>query len=171
MTTPTPVLPPLLRDQRKVDLRHLRLLSIFHFVGAGLGVIGIMFTVLHFVVMNFIMSNPEMWKTTDQAPSPEQFFAVFHMFKWFYAVMGVWNLFSVVLNILSGIALLKRKWRIFSLIVAGTNCLHIPLGTALGVFTIVVLVRESVGELYEGPNQSADRTLRSGLELSGSDVP
>jgi hypothetical protein len=34
-------------------------------------------------------------------------------------------------------------------VVAGINCLHIPLGTVLGIFTIVVLCRESVRELYE----------------------
>jgi hypothetical protein len=42
MTTP---LPPLPRDQRKIDADHLNLLAIFHFVGAGLAVLGILFLV------------------------------------------------------------------------------------------------------------------------------
>jgi hypothetical protein len=37
---------------------------------------------------------------------------------------------------------------VFAGVVAGINCLHIPLGTVLGVFTIVVLIRDSVRELY-----------------------
>jgi len=37
MKTP---LPPLRRDQRKIDKNHLNQLAIFHFVGAGLAVPG-----------------------------------------------------------------------------------------------------------------------------------
>ena len=37
----------------------------------------------------------------------------------------------------------------FFLVVAAINCLHMPLGTVLGVFTIIVLIRQSVVELYE----------------------
>ena len=40
-------LPPLLRDQRKIDTDHLRLLAVFHFVIAGLAIVGIGFLVLH----------------------------------------------------------------------------------------------------------------------------
>jgi hypothetical protein len=32
--------------------------------------------------------------------------------------------------------------------VAGINCLWVPLGTALGVCTFIVLLRESVNKLY-----------------------
>jgi hypothetical protein len=40
MTNPLPPLAPLPRDQRKIDADHLKLLAIFHFVGAGLAVWG-----------------------------------------------------------------------------------------------------------------------------------
>jgi hypothetical protein len=36
----------------------------------------------------------------------------------------------------------------FSLVIAGLNCIQIPFGTALGVFTIIVLLRDSVREAY-----------------------
>ena len=42
--------PPLLRDQRKVDADHLKLLSVFHFVGAGLAVLGILFIFVHYAM-------------------------------------------------------------------------------------------------------------------------
>jgi hypothetical protein len=38
--------------------------------------------------------------------------------------------------------------RLFSLIVAGFMCMFFPFGTALGVFTFIVLTRESVRRLY-----------------------
>ena len=56
---------------------------------------------------------------------------------------------SCLINVLSGVFLGRRKYRAFSLIVAVIDCIHIPLGTVLGVFTIVVLLRPSVREVYE----------------------
>lgn len=76
---------------------------------------------------------------------PAEFFAVF---KWLYLVLAAWFLASGLLNVISGVCLRARKHRTFSLVVAGINCLHLPLGTVLGVFTIVVLLRDSVRELY-----------------------
>jgi hypothetical protein len=143
-----PPLVPLPRDQRAIDADHLNLLSIFHFVGAGLGCLGILFLMAHFAFMHFIFTNPAVWQNQRQPPPP-QFFQMFNMFIWFYLLAGLWLLASIVLNILSGIFLRTRRCRIFSIVVSGINCVHLPLGTILGIFTIVVLARESVWELYE----------------------
>lgn len=139
-------LPPLMRDQRKVDADHLNLLAIFHFVGAGLAVLGILFLLAHFAMMHAIFANPKLWENQKQGPPPAEFFAIF---KWFYLVMGTWFVASGILSVLSGLFLRARKHRTFSLVVAGILCLHLPLGTVLGVFTIIVLMRDSVRELYE----------------------
>jgi hypothetical protein len=140
-------LPPLMRDQRKADADHLRLLSIFHFVGAGLAVLGIGFLAAHYLFLHAFVDNPEMWKNQKGAvPPPREFFA---LFKWFYIVFGAWFAVSGVLNLISGIFLGRKQFRAFSLVVAFMNCIHIPLGTVLGVFTIIVLLRPSVREVYE----------------------
>jgi hypothetical protein len=139
-------LPPLPRDQRKIDADHLNLLAIFHFVGAGLALLGILFLLGHYTMMHAIFTNPAMWENQKQGPPPAEFFA---MFEWFYLVFAVWFISCGVLNVISGLYLRVRKHRTFSMIVAGINCLHIPLGTVLGVFTIIVLIRDSVRELYE----------------------
>ena len=140
-------LPPLMRDQRKADTDHLRLLSIFHFVAAGLAVLGICFLAAHYMLFHAVVNNPEMWKNQKGAtPPPAQIFAIL---KWFYVLGAVWFASSGVLNLLSGMFLARRKLRTFSLVVAVMNCIHIPLGTVLGVFTIIVLLRPSVREVYE----------------------
>jgi hypothetical protein len=138
--------PPLLRDQRKIDANHLDVLSIFHFVGAGLATLGIVFVIVHFVVFRTFLSNPKMWENQKQTPPPPEFMA---MFQWFYLIFAIVLIASGVLNLLSGLFIRARKHRTFSIVVSAINCLHIPLGTALGVFTIIVLMRESVRELYE----------------------
>jgi hypothetical protein len=139
-------LPPLMRDQRKIDAEHLKLLGILHFVVAGLTLVALGFLFLHWFFMHSILGNPEMWKNQKGGPPPEQFFAVF---KWFYAFFGTCIVTCGVTNAISGWAILKRRARIFSLIVAGFDCAFFPFGTCLGVFTLIVLLRDSVREVYE----------------------
>ncbi|HEX2862007.1 MAG TPA: hypothetical protein VHN79_10225 [Lacunisphaera sp.] len=140
-------LPPLMRDQRKVDAEHLKLLAVFHFVLAGLAVLGLGFLVLHWLFMSSFFDNPAMWENAKppQPAPPKEFFAIF---KWFYAFMGVIIVGGGVASLVSGFCILRRQARIFSIVVGGLTCLMFPLGTALGVFTMVVLLRESVAEEY-----------------------
>lgn len=138
--------PPLPRDQRKIDADHLNLLSIFHFVGAGLALLAMLFLLGHYAMFHAIMDNPKMWENRKGTPPPKEFFDVL---KWFYLIAGTWLLGSGVLNVISGFFLRARKRRMFSMIVAGLNCVHIPLGTVLGVFTLIVLMRDSVRESYD----------------------
>jgi hypothetical protein len=140
-------LPPLARDQRKADADHLRLLAIFHFIGAGLAMLALGFLLLHYLFFHAVMANPEMWKNQNGAvPPPREFFTIF---RWIYVAFGLWFVTSCVLNVISGIFLVRKKYRTFSLVVGVVNCIHIPLGTVLGVFTIIVLLRPSVRETYE----------------------
>jgi hypothetical protein len=137
---------PLPRDQRKIDEDHLNLLSIFHFVGAGLALLGILFLIAHFMFMHFIFMSPDLWKAQRGGPPPAAFFGIFIIF---YIIGGTFLLVMGILNVMSGLFLRERKNRTFSMVVAGINCLHFPLGILLGVFTIIVLCRESVRRLYE----------------------
>ena len=142
-----PQMAPLPRDQRNIDTDHLNLLSIFHFVGAGLALLGILFLIAHFALMHFVFMNPAFWQNQKGVPPPQEFFSIFIVF---YIVGGIWFVVSATLNVLSGLFLHKRRNRTFSLVVAGINCVHMPLGTLLGVFTMIVLLRPSVREIYEG---------------------
>jgi hypothetical protein len=139
-------LAPLPSDQRKADADHLRLLAIFHFIVAGLAILGLGFLMLHYGVMHAIVGNPEMWKNQKGGGPPPQFFAIL---KWFYVFFGAMLVAGGVLNLLSGWSIQRKKNRIFSLVVAGVNCVQFPFGTVLGVFTFVVLLRDSVREAYE----------------------
>lgn len=138
--------PPLPGDTRNADAEHLQLLSIFHFVGAGLALLGLLFLIAHYSMFNLFFANPKMWENQKQGPSPEAFFAVF---KWFYLIFAIWFIACGAMNVASGLWIRTRKRRTFSMIVAGFNCMHFPLGTVLGVFTLIVLMRDSVRKLYE----------------------
>jgi hypothetical protein len=139
-------LPPLIRDQRVADADHMRILAIFHFVFAGLAVLAIGFLGLHYLLFSSIMDNPDMWKNAKGgAPMPKDFFK---MFRWFYVIFGALLILCAAANLLSGLFIRGRRHRTFSLIVAGLNCIQVPFGTTLGVFTFFVLLRPSVEETY-----------------------
>jgi hypothetical protein len=139
-------------DQYRADLKHLNLLSIFHYIGAGLAVLGLGFLLLHFTIFHTVMSDPAMWQNQKQGPPPQVFFDMLNIF---YFVGGIWFVSSAVLNLISAMYLRVHKHRTFSFVVACVNCLHMPLGTILGVFTIVALCRDSVQELYSLSDQPA----------------
>jgi hypothetical protein len=125
------------------DENHLNLLSTFYYVFAGLGLLGGAFLVLHFLLMNATLSG--QFGNAPSAPPP-----VFLMIlRGVYVVGGFFMVLGMALNLASAVFLRQRKHRVFSIVVAGLNCLQIPFGTALGVFTLIVLMRESVREGYE----------------------
>lgn len=138
-------------QQQQKNLEHLKLLSVFHFVLAGLSLVMIAFLFLHYFMMNAMFSNPQMWEVQGNkggGPPPEFFTEFVKVFVWFYLFMGIIALAFGAANILSGVFIRQKKHRTFSLVVASLNCIRMPFGTALGVFTLVVLLRESVQKEY-----------------------
>jgi hypothetical protein len=135
-------------DTQKKDSEQITLLVVFHFLFAVICMAGIGFLFLHYSIFHKFFANPDMWKGQKNAP-PKEFFEFFKYFVWFYVVMGAFLVIDLLLNVVSAFCLMSRKGRMFSLVVAGLNCVQIPFGTALGVFTIVVLMRDSVRRLYQ----------------------
>jgi len=62
--------------------------------------------------------------------------------------------FALVLAF-AGRSLSRRKRYWFTFVVACIECVFIPLGTILGVFTIIVLSRESVKTLFSTETMQA----------------
>ncbi len=142
---PPPTQPSVTPPVRNPDADHLRVLAICHFVGVGLAIVGLGFLGLHYLVLHSVFTDPALWANQKDGPPPA---ALFAMFKWFYVAGAVFMVTSGVLNLVSGLCLRARKHRTFSLVVAAFDCMHLPLGTVLGVFTFVVLLRDSVRTLY-----------------------
>jgi hypothetical protein len=115
------------------DESHLHLLSVFHFVMGGLCALGIGFIALHFFMMSMVMKVP-----------PE----IVNIMTVFYIVATLIIAALATGNILAGIWLKKRVQHSLTIVVAAINCASFPLGTALGVFTIIVLQRPTVKMTY-----------------------
>jgi hypothetical protein len=147
---PLPFPAPVIRDQ---DAEQLRLLSVFHYVHGGLGVFGLAFIGFHYFLMSTVFLNiARSEKPTKGGLPPDAFFEVF---KWFYLFFGLVLLAGIIMNVIAGISLARRRNRLLCLITGGLNCLHMPLGTVLGVFTIIVLNRDSVRAKFTTSEQGS----------------
>jgi hypothetical protein len=128
------------------DTEQLGLLSIFHYVVAGLAALFSFFPLLYTTVgVIFIFAARHGTAKPGEELPPE-------FLGWVFAVIGL-ALFLIgiamaICILIAGRSLAKCKHYSFALVMACIECLFVPFGTVLGVFTIVVVSRESVRELF-----------------------
>ncbi len=168
MNIPQP--PPMPAHQFNLqDESHLNLLSVFHYVLGGLYFLGIGFIVLHFMIMStvFRMAPAMHSSSADPAPvveiadagtltpppmptpAPEFPAEIMTFMMVFYVFFGFCALAMAIGNIMSATFIKKRKHKTFTYIISGINCLQVPFGTVLGIFTFIVLGRPSVQSAYD----------------------
>ena len=123
------------------DLEHLKLLTIFHYVVAGLMAFFACFPLIHFFLGLAMLSGA--FPGTDDFP---RFMGLFFMAIAGVVIVTGWTVAFLVF--LAGRNLARRTRYTFCLVMACVECLFMPFGTILGVFTIVVLMRESVKGLF-----------------------
>jgi hypothetical protein len=129
------------------DAEHLRLLSIFHYVVGGLVAFCACFFIIHIVMGAVIASSPSSF--SGSGGPPPRAFGLFFMIIGSLAVLFGWTMAALI--IFAGYSLGRRKNYLFCMIVAGISCLFMPFGTVLGIFTILVLQRPRVREMFNQP--------------------
>lgn len=134
---------------------HLRLLSIFHYLVAGLMALFAFFPVLHLAIgISLIIGKPFFTKTSEDAPKNAP--PVADLFGWFFTCFSAtWILFGLamaVAMVFAGRYIKQRRSRMFCMVVAALSCFFMPFGTVLGVFTIIVLNRPEVHANFDGPS-------------------
>ncbi len=127
------------------DQEHLRLLSIFHYVVGGVGCLFACMPLLHMIFGLVFIYSPDTFAGSAGDAPPAFFGWLFFIMGLFFFLIG--QAVSICI-IVSGRFLAKRKRYLYSFIVGCIECIFIPFGTVLGVFTIIVLSRESVKVLY-----------------------
>ena len=126
------------------DEEHLRLLTLFYYLYSGMVAIFACFPIIHLVIGVLMITNPGAFGSGNNAPPAfaGYLFAIvgglFVLAGWFFAVCS----FMVARS------LARRRHYMFCLILSGVNCMFVPFGTAIGVFTIIVLLRPTVKALF-----------------------
>lgn len=132
----------------KQDLEHLKLLAIFHYVVAGMTALFACIPFLHFF-MGLALATGTLGETDPEA---RPIGIGIMVFAGLFILAG-WTLATLIAS--AGRSLQTRRRYTFCLVVAGVECIFMPFGTVLGVFTIIVLIRDSVKELF-GKSAEAD---------------
>ncbi len=124
------------RDENTLDV-----LGNLHYVMGVLTAILACFPLIHFVVGIAILGSGINGGDT----APKVVGILFVVFSAIIILAG-WTL--AVLILITGSRLKQRRSYNFCLVIAFLECLIVPLGTVLGVFTILNLTKDSVKELF-----------------------
>lgn len=127
-----------------LDDEHLRLLTIFHYVLAGLTGLFALLPVIHLALGIAMMSGHFAAGDADARIAGGfvvAFASIFIALGLMFAAALAWT----------GRNIARRRRRVACLVVAGLSCAMFPMGTALGVSTLVVLLRPSVKARFEAP--------------------
>jgi hypothetical protein len=144
MLEPIPYASPFPGDLSPQDRSHLTTLAVCHYVLGGLqAFVGLFFAIYIVLGIAFLSGG---FGTPPGNPRE------IHLIGTIFIVMGcVGLLLGVgvgVLTILAGRCLQTQRKRTFCMVMAGINCMFVPLGTVLGVFTFVVLGRPAVQQAF-----------------------
>jgi len=138
--------------QSIIDEEHLKLLSLGYVVAAGVSAFFSLFGLLY-VFMGILMSRvlshlPQTSVNPAHAPPPA-------FVGWIFTFIGLaFFLTAIALaaaRFRAAWCIKHRKWRVFCMVIAGIGCLEFPYGTALGIFSFIVLGRDSVVQLFSSP--------------------
>ena len=135
--------------QSIIDEEHLKMLSLGYAVSAGVSALYSLFG-LFYVFMGIMMSTalshlPETPANPAQAPPPA-------FVGWIFSFIGL--AFFLIATAVTAArfraawCIKHRKSRVFCMVIAGIGCLEFPYGTVLGIFSFLVLGRDSVVPLF-----------------------
>ncbi len=153
----------------------VRLLSIFHYVLGGIGYLISLIPCIHLAIGIFFLVAPE---ATFQVPStpanaaagesgetipttapvqpvppfPAKLFGL--IFTSVAAVIIVAGMILSTCIVVAGKRLAALRSHTFCMVIAGIECLIMPFGTVLGIFTILTLIKPETRRLFGLPDDS-----------------
>lgn len=132
------------------DLQYLRILSIFYYVIAGLiALISCLALIYLLLGVMFVAAPP-----TGSGPPPPP------ALGWIFIVLSIgvlllgWSWAAAL--VVAGWFLGRCRHYTYCLVMGCSALLYIPLGTVLGVFTIILLIRPEMKRLFETGSQVDD---------------
>lgn len=128
------------------DTEQLNLLAIFHYVVGGLAALFSFFPLFYSVIGGFLLYAAGHPSPNSQEPPPAFLGWIFILLGAVFFITGVTMAICILI---AGRCLSRRKGYSFTLVIACIECLFLPFGTILGVFTIVALSRKSAKALFE----------------------
>ncbi len=130
---------------------YLKLISIFQYILAGFTFLTSFFPILHLGFGLFMLFAPEASLCEMAKDGCADVFLTRMMGVLFVCVGGGIMLSGFAFGgaiLLTGRYIAQRRRPLFCMIVAGLECMFMPLGTALGVWTLFLLLKKEVSVLF-----------------------
>jgi hypothetical protein len=128
-----------------MDQQHLQLLSIFHYVVGGICYFVGFFPIIHLII-GVLMVTGTLAAENEGDVIPLQIVGCIFLVIPLLFMISAWTLATLL--IVAGRKLPRYTSYTFCLVIACVECLFMPFGTILGVFTIIVLCRPAVKERF-----------------------
>jgi hypothetical protein len=129
------------------DEQQLQLLSVFHYVCAGIVALFACMPLIHLFFGLMMLFHPQSFGGgKEQVP---EFVGWMFVTAGSAAILIGWTMAAVLAW--AGRCLNRRVHYTFCCIAAGVACMFMPFGTVLGVFSLIVLMRPSVKALFDAP--------------------
>lgn len=122
---------------------HIQILSVFHYVVAGLAAAFSFLPVFHLAFGMAIVTGAIK---SGHDEGVLQFVGCLMAAAAMFVILA--GLTFALLVALSGRFLATRRHFTYCLVIAGVECIFSPFGTVLGVFTLIVLTRAGVRERF-----------------------
>jgi len=124
------------------DEIYLNLLSVFHYVVAGLTALFSCIFLIHIAIGIAMLCG-----AMDGPNPPPRFLGWIFVIFPSLLILAAWILAGLM--IAAGVKLRRRTSHTFCIVIAAIECIMMPFGTVLGIFTIVLLMKEPVKQLFE----------------------
>jgi hypothetical protein len=129
------------------DKEHLRLLAIFHYIVSGLAALFSFFPLLYTIIGGIFIFAARHGTAKPGEELPPEFLG------WIFVGVGSFlflvGIAMAICILIAGRCLSRHRYYSFALVMACIECLFVPFGTILGVFTIIALSRESAKAFFE----------------------
>lgn len=138
------------------DDQHLRWLTIGHYICAAITAMFACFPLIYVIFGLIFLLAPPTGQGGDVFPA-RAFGLIFALIGGAAALSG-WAFAALIFA--AGRSLAARKRHTFCIVMGAISCAFFPLGTVVGVFTILVLARPAVKAMFEqqaivGPPQAS----------------
>ncbi|BDS05832.1 hypothetical protein NT6N_08720 [Oceaniferula spumae] len=130
------------------DTEHLRMLSIGHYILAGITALFACFPIIH-LFMGAAMMTGGFGGSSVPAHEKQMMQMMGGIFVGIASLIILSGWALAVMNFVVARRIVRRESRTLCMVVSGINCLNMPLGTVLGVFTFVVLGRPQVAKSFD----------------------
>lgn len=129
------------------DTSYLNILSIFHYIVAGIAGLFSCLPLLNlFIGIPILEEVPYLLSQGEYFSQHTIASVIFILLPTGMAAMGWMFAVAVALN---GYYIKNRKWLKYCIVMGGIETVFAPFGTALGVFTIILLTRPNIRSLFD----------------------